>query len=188
MISKKSIVLLTLATTTAGLLILTQTAASNATPQPIKLEGAWVSRVPQFGNQWTTMFAPTDPSGRSAVIWGALQVSIPSQSFCTGVPPSDSNSDFTGEAVMTGPDTAAFTMVGYSLNQGQIVMTWVTTGEIKFASPVQANTTFVISYYKPEADLNGDGLPEGEPFCVIASPVPTLDTRIGVVKTHHGKK
>jgi len=151
------------------------------TPASSKLIGAWVSKVPGFPFQWTTMFAPIEPSGHRAAIWGTLEVPVPAALVCKDSPAFISNSDFTGEAVMTGPNTAKVAMIGYSMNEMGVALSWVTEGEITFTGPGKAQSTFTIKYYKPEeADRDGDGIPEGEPFCTFTPPLPTIDTRIGV--------
>jgi len=148
--------------------------------QAYKLEGAWVSRVPGFGNQWTTIFVPTDPSGRRAAVWGSLEVPVPPGMICEGVPEFDTTSDYTGEVVMSGPRTAALRAIGYCMYKGQLAMIWTTSGELQFSAPGKGQTTFTLEYYTPDADTNGDGVPEGEPFCTFTCPVPTIDTRIGL--------
>ena len=178
MFNRKMLVAVPLTIACAAALVLTTTGSAR---QPTyKLQGAWVSRVPGYPMQWTTMFAPTDLLGRHATLWGTLEVPIPPQALCTNVPTFDATSDYMGEAVMIGPDKAQVTMIGYSLYQGQIAFIWMAAGELKFTGPCKGESTFRIAYYLPSADTNGDGIPETAPFCVIG-PSATIDTRLGVM-------
>jgi hypothetical protein len=118
MSSKRNRVVATLATLAAGLLVVTQTAWINQSPGPNKLEGAWVARVPGTPLQWSYVMSPSDPSGHRAAISGSLQVAIPVSVMAPDlVPDFDYNSPISGEAVMTGRNTAKFTTIGYSIKK-----------------------------------------------------------------------
>ena len=107
--SKKNIVAATLATVAATLLVITQTAGTIGGQQSYKLQGAWIQTVPGTPVLATMVFSP-DPSGLRASISGKLAVRI---SAAQAFPDNESGGEFVGEAVMTGPDTAAITVIGY---------------------------------------------------------------------------
>ena len=175
----------------AALLVLTQTAGSKNNQQANKLEGAWVSKVPGTAMQWTTVYTP-DASGRRATITGALQVRIPFEvMFPTLPPPVDGSYDFVGEAVMTGPDTAKATMVGYAVKKvtpsaqypfgEQVLWTWVGSGDIKFTASGKTESTGTMGIYLPEADADGDGLPDPGQNPIICFPVAYPSVRLGLM-------
>jgi hypothetical protein len=190
MISNKSTIMATLTVIGAGLLVFT-TAGSKDQPDN-KLEGAWVVTAPLPSplptGQWTMTLAPTDPSGRAAVISGSIQVPVPPALICPATgqasPPAfnfEISRDFVGEAVMTGPRTARATMIGYSRNDaGQVAFIWIGVGEMTFSAPGKATATSTLGYYLPGTDTNGDGIPEGAPFCVIG-PGLSDAVRVGVM-------
>ncbi len=185
--SKKSLIVASLSVIGAGLFVFT-TAGSKEQPGN-KLEGAWICKAPlpaPFPTaQWTVTFAPTDPAGRAAVVSGSLQVAF-SAVLCPatgqGTPPAFDGTisrDFIGEAVMTGPQTARITLIGYELAQAdQVVFIYMGTGEMTFTASGKATGTSTLAYYMPETDTNGDGIPEGAPFCVL--PGQYEATRVGV--------
>jgi hypothetical protein len=189
MLSKKSLVMATLTVIGTGLLVFT-TAGSKEQPDN-KLEGAWVCTV-QFPGmqrmQWTMMLAPTDPSGHAAVASGSIQVPVSPALLCPATgqaspPPYDFmiSRDYMGEVVMTGPHTAQATFIGYTLNkEGQVAFIWMGTGESTFTAPGKGKAKSTLAYYLPETDTNGDGIPEGTPFCVLG-PSEVDMTRVGVM-------
>ncbi len=190
MLSKKGLLMATLTVIGAGLLVFT-TAGFKDQPAN-KLEGAWVVKAalpaPLPTGQWTMTFAPTDPSGRAAVVSGTIQVPVPPALICPATgqasPPAfnfEMGRDFMGEAVMTGPRTASVTTIGYSRNDaGQVVFIWIGVGEMTFTAPGKSTATSTLAYYLPGTDTNGDGIPEGAPFCVIG-PGQSDAVRVGVI-------
>ena len=192
MFIKPKIVVAALATMATTLLVLTQTAATPPGPASYKLEGAWIAKVPTTPLQWSYVFSPSDPSGRRATLSGSLQVSIPAALIVPGFPEFDYSSPSVGEAVMTGPDTAKFTAVGYSIKKvapspeypflEQVTVIWVTSGEVKFTAPGKTETTHHVAYYLPAADGNGDGLPDegSTPFACLP-PTTSIDTQVGLM-------
>lgn len=158
-----------------------------------KLEGSWIAKVPGLPIQWSYVMSPTDPSGRRAALSSTLHVRIPGEVWYPDlVPPVDYFTPFAGEAVMTGPYTARFTAVGYGIRKvvpsesypfwEQVVFICVGSGEIKFTGPGKIETTYHIANYLPEADADGDGLPDpGQSPFLCLPPTTTLDTRVGLM-------
>jgi hypothetical protein len=189
MLSKKSLIMATVTVIGTGLLVFT-TAGSKVQPDN-KLEGAWVCTVQLPGMprmQWTMMLAPTGPSSHTAVASGSIQIPVPPSLLCPATgqasPPAyefATSRDFMGEAVMTGPHTSRATLIGYSLNkEGQVAFIWMGTGESTYTAPGKGKATSTLAYYLPETDTNGDGIPEGAPFCVLG-PSEVDMTRVGVM-------
>lgn len=192
MLNKKNLLLVTLAAAAATALVLTQTAATGPN-QATKLEGAWIAKVPGTPLQWSYVMSPSDPSGKRAALSGSLQVRIPVDVLFPGlIPQLDYSSDTTGEIVMTGSDTADFTSVGYGMKKiaptmeypftEQVVLIWVTSGQVKFTGPGKAEVAHHLAYYLPAADADGDGLPDPGQSPILCMPVTTsLDTRVSLM-------
>ncbi|MHB9006406.1 MAG: hypothetical protein ACYDC1_05700 [Limisphaerales bacterium] len=75
--------------------------------QAMKLEGAWVARVPGMPAQWNYVLTPTEPSGRRACVQGAFSIRIPG--FLYGLPAqyeSEEFPSFWGEVRLTGRNEA----------------------------------------------------------------------------------
>jgi hypothetical protein len=159
MISKKNIVLTSFAALGAALLVLTQTAGSNPGPQSNKLAGAFVMSAPGTPLLFNGVFAPSDPSGHSAAIYGSLLVRIPAELWDPDVAPVEHGGDYVGEAVMTGPDTAKFTVVGHGIQKvtpsleypffEKVAWVWVGNGELKFNGGGTIDWTFTLTDYPP---------------------------------------
>lgn len=190
MLSKKNIVIVTFATVAAALLISTQAARTGPNSHANKLEGAWIAKSATTPLQGSYVLTPSDPSGQRATLSGVVQIGVPSQvlfpSLFGGI---EKSGDFVGEAVMTGPNTANYTIVGYGrkpLNpptpfNEQIVLIWVDSGQVTFTGPGKAQVSHNLAYYLPAADADGDGLPDPGQAPVACLPTTTLDTRVGVI-------
>lgn len=194
MLSKKQIVLGTIGIVGAALVILTQTAGSDAgTPAANKLEGAWVSTVSNLPLSWITTFSPADASGRRATMTSSLLVPVPAELLIPGLPQFDVNSAAIGPVEITGPDTAQFTAIGYSLQntipsqaypfEAKVGLIWVTSGTVKRAGPGRSHTTLYIAYYLPSADVNPhDGIPDaGAVPIACLGPTVTDDVRVDLM-------
>jgi hypothetical protein len=190
MFSKKSMVLMTLAPLAAGALVLTQSAWTHQ--QPNKLEGAWITKVPGYPIQWISVLSPSDSSGQSAAMSGSIQVRIPIELMYPAVFPevdASLSSLFVGNMVMTAHNKAKWTMVGHGLKKvvptiespftEQVVLIWVASGESKFSSPGKFESTGAIAYYRPDADGDGDGLPDVGAIPVVCLPASSISTRVG---------
>lgn len=188
MLSKKNIVVV-LATVAAALLITTQGAWTKSNGGAKKLEGAWIAKSTTSPVQGSYVLTPSDPSGQHATLSGMIQVGIPIGVLLPEFADAELYGDFVGEAVMTGPDTANYSMVGYSRTkldpptpfQQQVVVIWVDSGQIKFTGPGKAQVTHRVAYYHPAADADGDGLPDPGQSPVVCLPATTLDTRVGLI-------
>ena len=189
MLSKKNIVAVTLATGAAALLGITQGAWSGTNRQANKLEGAWIAKSTTSPVQASYVLTPSDPSGQRATLSGLIQVGIPIGVLFPEFADREIGGDFVGEAVMTGPNTASYTIVGYGrkkLNpptpfEEQVVLIWVDSGQIRFTGPDKVQVTHYVSYYHPAADADKDGLPDPGKAPVVCLPATTLDTRVGLI-------
>ncbi len=190
MLSKKNVVLVTLATAAAALLVATQGAWSGPNGQANKLEGAWIAKSTTSPVTGSYVLSPSDPSGQRATLSGLIQVRIPIEVLFPGLfGDNEIGGDFVGEAVMTGPNTGSYSIVGYgrkTLNpptpfKEQIVLIWVDSGRIDFTGPGKMQVTHRVAYYHPNADADGDGLPDPGQAPLICLPATTLDTRVGVM-------
>lgn len=183
MCNKKNLLLTTFALFGVALLIITQTAGTSGNQQVNKLEGAWASTMPGSPVLASFVLAPADPSGRRAAMSGKVAVGISVAAYFPDVEPS---SLFVGEAVVTGPDTTSYTIIGYMTKKvvptptspfdSVLLGMWVDSGQFTNTAPGKAEGVHHIAYYRPEADTNGDGIPEGAPlFCVEG---PGVNTRV----------
>jgi hypothetical protein len=166
MLSNKSIVLTSVTALGAALLVLTQTAGSREDQQSYKLDGSWIITVPGTPLVWNGVFAPSDPSGRKAAVYGSVLVRIPADLVDPKVPYTDSSSDYVGEVVMTGHDTAKLILVGHGIQKvapsltypfwERVAFAWVAKGELKFKAPGEIDCTFTLTDYP----VGEDGLPD----------------------------
>lgn len=185
MLSKKTVIPAVVGCLGAALLVITQTAGTVVTPQQsCKLQGAWIQTSPGIPLLATMVFSP-DPSGLRASISGNLSVRI---TVAQAFPDMESSGEFVGEAIMTGPDTARTTIIGYGTKRAvptaaspfddQLVLIWTSTSEGKFTAPGKFEGINHLAYYRPDADTNSDGIPEGAPLYTIDGP--TVCTRVGL--------
>jgi hypothetical protein len=190
MLNKKNILVVTLASAAVALLIITQGAGAGPNAQANKLEGAWIAKAAVGPVQGSYVLTPSDPSGQRATLSGMIQVGIPVQVIFPDLfPETEISGDFVGEAVMTGPNTGNYTIVGYGRKkldpptpfQEQVVEIWVDSGQITFTGPGKMQVTHHVAYYHPEADADGDGLPDPGQTPVVCLPAATLDTRVGLM-------
>jgi hypothetical protein len=118
-----------------------------------------------------------------------IQVGIPIGVLFPEFSEREIGGDFVGEAVMTGPNTANYSIVGCGrkkLNpptpfEEQVVLIWVDSGQITFTGPGKAQVTHRVAYYHPAADADNDGLPDPGQTPVACLPATTLDTRVGLI-------
>ncbi len=190
MLNKKNMMAVAVATASAALLIVTQSAWSDPNGQANKLEGAWIAKSTNTPLQGSYVLTPSDPSGQRATISGLIQVRIPAPVLFPGLfGDSKISGDFVGEAMMTGPDTGNYTIIGYGRKpldpptpfQEQVVLIWVDSGRIDFTGPGKMQVTHRVAYYLPTADADGDGLPDPGQPPVVCLPATTLDTRVGLI-------
>lgn len=193
MLSKKNITIVIIGASVTTFLAIAQSAKSNQNNESNRLEGSWVAKVPGTPIQWAYTLSPSDPSGQQAAMSGSIHVKIPVTFMNPDFIDQEYISNFNGEAVMIKHDTAKFTAVWYGLKkvipsapfyvEEQVVNIGVTSGQVKYTGQGKAEFTHHIAFYHPEADADGDGLPDpGQtPFlCLPASS--SLDTRIGLMQ------
>lgn len=161
--------------------------ASNYGDSAIKLEGAWIAKVVSiegqsgiYPYQWSHILSPS-ASGNSAGIRGSVQVAFPT------LPGLDSDivSPIIGEIVKTGANTAAFNSYWYEMAYGdfgafinQIVVIGRDWGVSEFVGPGEAETTHHFEYYSPDADNDGDGIPDPGSTPIYTTTITTRDKRI----------
>ena len=174
--------------TQGGLLLAVVTAAgtiawTGTEPQSYKLEGAWVAKVPGTPIMWNYALSP-DPSGRSAAMFGEIQVPIGPSIIVPGLfPDLEYYSTMVGEIKMTGPDTCEFSSVWYGMKKGfpfnQVVFIGMNNGQARFIEPGRALGTNHLAFYAPSADADGDGLPDpGQAPVLCLPPSVSIGTRL----------
>ncbi len=173
MITSRLKVIATVLTAAATLLLAVPVGAANNAIGAMKLEGAWIARVPGTPVQWTYVLSP-DPSGRSAAFHGSIDVGF-------GNPlGSDRTTPLLGAVVLTGPSTGKFNAIWYGIsNTAGLVYIGVDTGEIEFVGGRILGTHNLV-FFLPSQDADNDGLPDpGEvPVSGYPGPVHTIDTRL----------
>ncbi len=131
----------------------------------VRLEGAWIAKVPGTTLQWTYTVS-ADPSGKEAALSGSIQVAVRPAVFSN--PPLFTDLEYVtpmiGRIVMTGKDTARFTAVWYGMKTAmpfdQVVFIGVNSGDIKFTAPGKSEVHHNLGFYAPGTDMDGDGLPD----------------------------
>lgn len=173
-ILKKNLSILTVGVTLAGLLVITQTGASNQSQGQYKLGGGWVGHAPGLWT-WTALQTPINPAATEAV----LRVNFTSYGAdlagLAAAFDADSVSDLVGQEVMINPDTARWTLVGYAQARGpnnelQIRAIVVAFGTLQFIDPDHDVIHATISVYPASADADGDGMPDPGAAPVVTIP------------------
>ena len=183
--TKPRIALAILALAAGTSFVLTQAAWSNRQKQPLKLEGAWVASVPTTPLGWTYTLAPSDPNGQSAVLQGTIH--IPAEPTWGGAfPDAEYLSALVGEAVMTGRNEAAFTVLYYAMKQGaagpEKVYIGLDSGTIKQTAPGRTEVSHNFGIFLPGQDADGDGLPDEGQSPAVCIPYASLDTRLPLLR------
>ncbi|MBZ5499858.1 MAG: hypothetical protein LAP85_25960 [Acidobacteriia bacterium] len=184
--SRRKLIMAAVVAAAAAIVLVTQIGASNSDQGAMKLEGAWVARVTSMNghpfpavSQWSYVFSP-DASGRSAAIHGSIDVGF--------FPNQPGNTTFStpliGEAVSTGPDTATFKVIWYTISQSgpgqfnQVVLIGTASGAARSVGPGKVEVTDDFKIYLASADADGDGFPDEGSTPIRSFTVTTLDTRI----------
>ncbi len=121
----------------------------------IKLEGAWIAQVDN-GIRGLVTFAPSDPSGQSAVI-RAQMVWPPELLAALGL---DAVTDEIAEEVVTGNRTTEYTGIWYGLAGGRIALICLDNTTSTYVNPTKRINVHVGSLYLPTADADNDGYPD----------------------------
>jgi len=176
------IIALGVASLVVTMLLFPRITASDPAQGSLKLEGAWIAKVTSLDGvapgtslpfQWSYVLAPS-VSGRVASLHGSVNVPFPP------LIPYDVLTPVVGELIQTGPDTTAFTSIWYGVRKGfpvdEIVLIGTSRGEARFIAPGRLEATHHFAVYLPNADADGDGIPEGEPVATFDAT--TMDTRV----------
>ncbi len=178
MLNKKNIIVLTLAAAAAVLIMASSTAQSEARAN--KLEGVWTASIPGTPFHWTYTFAPTDPSGRKAVLHGEFIVPIPGSS---GLPGVEYLSSLFGEGRMTGPDTGIVSGMWYGMKTGaqgpEIVYIGISVAEGRFLGPNKLEVKHHMAFYAPTP--SGQVTSEDKPFAVSPQVITSIDQRMSII-------
>lgn len=173
-ILKKDLSILAVGLTLAGLLAITQTAASSDGEGQYKLGGGWVGHAPGLWT-WTALQTPINPTATEAVLrvnFTSYGADLASLAAAFG---ADSVSDLVGKEVMINRDTARWTLVGYAQaratnNELQIRAIVVAFGTLQFIDPNHDVIHATITVYPASADADGDGMPDAGTSPVITTP------------------
>jgi hypothetical protein len=162
----------------AGLIVLTQTAATNQGQGTYQLGGAYIA---SGGGIIANVFqVPLDPAGRTAAIkltaftWDAQMAGLLSMLG------ADSGTEMTGQAQMTSRDLGYSSIIGYLTKQGNpplICALYTYSCTLKFTGPDTVAVQAWLDVYPgpanalhlPNADLDGDGFPDAgaSPFVSV---------------------
>jgi len=180
--TKRNVVIAALGLALGTALVLTQAAWSEKGDQPFRLEGTWMGRMTGTTTlEYTLSFSPSDPSGREA----SFQVSAVEDDDPTlgGMfPDAEYETGFMGQAVVTGPNEAAYTLPYYGMRRvggvSQIVYIAVDSGTMRRTGPGKTEVAHYVAFYYSNQDADGNGLPDkGQaPFLCFAAT--TIDTRL----------
>lgn len=150
----RSYTVLAIAAVAAAALLMANSRAQTGS-QSHKLEGVWTASMPGTPFHWTYVLTPADPSGQKALLKGEFVVPIPPGLVSPDLGDQEYLTDFFGEAVMAGPDTARATILWYGMKSGlpvpQIVNIGVSVSEIKFVGAGKTETTHHMKFYRPNA-------------------------------------
>jgi hypothetical protein len=179
--TKRNIALAGLALALGAVVVITVGAGRGHEREPFKLGGSWVERYPGTPLLATYTQAPTDPSGRSAVLQGTAIITDPT--LFGMFADAQYISAFVGEGVVTGPETAAHTTLWYGMKTGtagpEVLYIALDSGTEKRIAPGKLEVTHNMAIYLPIQDQDGDGLPdEGQSPVFCLPKLVSIETRL----------
>ena len=167
----------------AGAFLALNPPAQSAAGKSYKLEGAWTASVPGTPVHWSYVIAPTDPSGKTAVVKGEFVVPIPTAFMFPELADQEYVTEFYGEAEMVGNDTVKFTIMWYGMKSDvpfpQIVNIGVDVGEARFVAQDKLEFTSRMAWYLPNE--TGIVTADDTPFLVYPDVVRSIDTRMSII-------
>ncbi len=136
-----------------------------------QLGGGWIFSAPD--TIYTALQIPLDPAGRTAAIRvHAMTYDLGTAGLVTAFG-ADTLSESTGEAEMTGRNTAKWTLVAYGQAQGnppQIRAICVSAGTLQFTGPNSLGILYTLKVYAATADADGDGFPDPDTLPAVTIP------------------
>ena len=140
----------------------------------IKLEGAWVAKT-DVGILSLVTYAPSDPSGRSAVMRN--QMVWPREVLARyGL---EAVTEEIAEAVVTGVNTEAYNGIWYGLVGGRTAMIFVDHASITYVTPTEKIVAHTVDAYLATADADNDGYPDPGAAPVVTTSNTTTSKRLG---------
>jgi len=186
MITKKSIVITAVGAAVAAFLVVSQSAWTDRASDPLKLEGAWVAKVPGTSLVWTYTLVPADLSGRSAVLQGTIHVGI-DPTLAGAFPDAQYLTPLVGEAAIASQKSATYTALLHAMKVGEagpeVVYTLMSFGQILKTGPGRVEVKHHFHIYLPSQDSDGDGIVRQSETPYLCIPVQSIDTRVPMFNT-----
>jgi hypothetical protein len=149
-------------------------ASSQGSGASTKLEGAWVAKT-DVGILSLVTYAPSDPSGRSAVMRN--QMVWPREILARyGL---EAVTEEIAEAVVTGVNTEVYNGIWYGLVGGRTVMIFVDHADITYVTPTEKTVAHTVDAYLATADADNDGYPDPGTTPVVTTSNTTISKRLG---------
>jgi hypothetical protein len=181
MITKKNIVVMACGTAAAAVLVVTQGAWTDRASDPLKLEGAWVAKVPGTSLVWTYTLAPSDLSGRCATLQGTLHLVL-DPTLHNNFPDAQYLTPLVGEAAIISAATGRYTAIMHAMKVGlggpEVVYTMVAFGKIVKTGSGRVEVEQHLHVYLPDQDVDGDGIPRQTASPCRCICVQSIDTRM----------
>ena len=133
------------------------------------------------GMHWSAFQTPLDSDAKTAALRVNVYTWADSVAGLLASYGADTVSDGIGQLSMISHDTAKGNQVFYALKQGnppEVKQIWVWDGTITFTSRDAYNVGGSMLIYTPDADTNGDGLPEDVTKLIVEVPANYAVTRV----------